>query len=190
MILFDFNLEFADTDTAKPHGPEFEDEFLGEDETFNDVNIEGDQITENLDDMIVGHQPSEVIDEIYTEGTNNEEIVVNGEADVADIAQGDQDVVQGDNQVGADVVDIAQDVEPQEAQGNHNETSPATPVEDQKENTINAVNKVKARKPVILTVEDEPIEEIVDLEIPASTNTPTKTRGRPKGKRRRKRMNW
>ena len=53
-----------------------------------------------------------------------------------------------------------------------------------------AVNKVKARKPVIVIVEDEPIEEIVDLEIPASTNTPTKTRGRPKGKRRRKRMNW
>ena len=184
------NLEFVDTDTTKPHGPEFEDEFLGEDETFNDVNIERDQITKNLDDMIVGHQPSEVIDEIYTEGTNNEEIVVDEKADVTDIVQGDQDIVQGDDRVGADVADIAQDAEPQEAQGNHNETSLGTPVEDQKENTINAVNKVKARKPVIVTVEDEPIEEIVDLEIPASTNTSTKTRGRPKGKKGRKRMNW
>ena len=181
------SMEFVDIDQTKTDGRNYpfdiEDELLGEDETFNDENVERQNESE-LDNMIVSGQPVEVVDEITAEETNNEEIIDNVSAETEDIHE---DPIVEDN-----IVEVEPEAvqELHEVQENHEDNPLGTPMESQHENKVDTVNTVQ-KQPTIVNIEDEATDDIKDLTAPETPANTPKPRGRPKKKKgKRKKMNW
>ena len=209
------NMEFVDVDKTLTQGKirpaGLEDEFLGEDETFNDENVDQDHVDDHLDEMIVDGQPAEVVDEIERESVEKEEepdidmSQGTNENEGEDVAAGAVDnlssVVVAEDKAAVEpetvqeheleepvVEDTVQGTELQEAQGNHEDIPLGTPVDASQENTLNKVHKKKENKLTIIDVDDKNIEEMTDLATSEDVQPSTKTKGRPKGKKRRKRF--
>ena len=165
-----FSLENTKTDGKELH---VDDEFLGEQETFNDDTVPDTVPDDNLEDMIVDVRPQEVQDEF---------------AQIDEPAQDDVEDTLLDEPIPSDAVPEVTLPDAMDPQSSSNDDTALNTHND----IILPEETIKKRtKTVIVNVPDtDDIDEIQDITTVPDQQTPPqpKPKGRPKGKRRRKRF--
>ena len=165
-----FSLENTKTDGKELH---VDDEFLGEQETFNDDTVPDTVPDDNLEDMIVDVRPQEVQDEF---------------AQINEPAQDDVEDTLLDEPIPSDAVPEVTLPDAMDPQSSSNDDTALNTHND----IILPEETIKKRtKTVIVNVPDtDDIDEIQDITTVPDQQTPPqpKPKGRPKGKKRRKRF--
>ena len=165
-----FSLENTKTDGKDLH---VDDEFLGEQATFNDDTVPDTVPDDNLEDMIVDVRPQEVQDEF---------------AQINEPAQDDVEDTLLDEPIPSDAVPEVTLPDAMDPQSSSNDDTALNTHND----IILPEETIKKRtKTVIVNVPDtDDIDEIQDITTVPDQQTPPqpKPKGRPKGKRKRKRI--